>query len=294
MFEKYKAKMARSSIAKVDAKRDAGLSIPSDVKLIEDIAYGPEAEQTLELSLPVDVENPPLIVNVHGGGYFYGSAKTYRFYCADLAARGFAVVSFNYRLAPEYKFPTPLLDLNDVMAWCMRESGSRGFDVSRLFMVGDSAGAQIASQYAAICTNPDYADLMGITPPEGLRIRALGLNCGMYDLPPIIKTMGTEPGDVLPWYFGRDGSVHGKKLDVLRYINSSYPPAYLLSSNGDFMRKLCEPMANHLKKKGVEAKFKIYGGDKTPHVFHINVRNPIGRQANDDEIAFFRRHFEDE
>ena len=294
MFENFKAKMARKSIENVDNKRDAGLSVPPEVELSENIVYSAETGMTLELSMPKGVENPPLIVSVHGGGYFYGSTKTYRYYCADLALRGFAVVNFNYRLAPDFKFPTPLLDLNELMAWCLKNAGNYGYDSSRLFMVGDSVGAQLTSQYAAICTNPAYAKIMGITPPEGLRIRAVGLNCGMYDLPLVLKDMGKDPNDVFPWYFGKDAKALGKKIDVLGHITADFPPAYLISAPGDFLCRFCEPMANLLKKRGVEAKFKIYGGEKTPHVFHVNIRNPVGQQANDDELAFFRRHFEDQ
>ncbi|MBQ8264201.1 MAG: alpha/beta hydrolase [Oscillospiraceae bacterium] len=155
MFENFKANMARKSIAKVDAKRNAGLKIPKDVDLREAIAYGSHGMNTLDVNLPKGVENPPLIVNVHGGGYFYGGTEPYRYYCASLAQMGFAVVSFNYRLAPEFKFPTPLYDLNDVMAWCLAHADEYGFDTDNIFMVGDSAGAQIASQYAVICTNPN-------------------------------------------------------------------------------------------------------------------------------------------
>ena len=294
MFENFKANMARKSVAKVDAKRNAGLKIPKDVDLREAIAYGSHGMNTLDVNLPKGVENPPLIVNVHGGGYFYGGTEPYRYYCASLAQMGFAVVSFNYRLAPEFKFPTPLYDLNDVMAWCLAHADEYGFDTDNIFMVGDSAGAQIASQYAVICTNPEYSRLMGITPPEGLRFRALGLNCGMYDLPPILKDMGTEVGDVLPWYFGKDGSKLGKKADVLHYVTADFPPSYLITSKGDFLCKCCEPMAYLLKKRGVEVKYKIYGGEKTPHVFHVNVRHPIGQEANRDEINFFRKHLSTE
>lgn len=294
MFTKIQAAMARRSIANVDAKRDAGLKIPDEVELHEAITYGEHKMHTLDVSLPKGVSNPPLIVNVHGGGYFYGSTLPYRYYCADIARRGFAVVSFNYRLAPEFKFPTPLYDLNAVMHWCLSHAAEYGFDTDNIFMVGDSAGAQLASQYAAICTNPEYAAIMEITPPETLRIRALGLNCGMYDLPVILKNIGEDPKDVFPWYFGYDVSRLGKKIDVLSYITADYPPAYLISAPGDFLMKLCEPMANFLKKRGVEAKYKIYGGEKTPHVFHVNVRHPAGQIANDDEMAFFRKHLKAE
>ncbi|MBQ8264200.1 MAG: hypothetical protein IJY96_05420 [Oscillospiraceae bacterium] len=53
-------------------------------------------------------------------------------------------------------------------------------------------------------------------------------------------------------------------------------------------------MAYLLKKRGVEVKYKIYGGEKTPHVFHVNIRHPIGQEANRDEINFFRKHLSTE
>ena len=69
-------------------------------------------------------KRPPFVIlYLHGGGYVYGSAERYRFYCADLAQRGFTVVNFNYRLAPEYSFPAPLEDLNAVMAWVAANAG---------------------------------------------------------------------------------------------------------------------------------------------------------------------------
>ena len=98
MFMKFKAATLRRAFARSDAKRDAGLSIPEDVELLEALPYGAHKMNTLDLSRPKGVENPPLIVNVHGGGYVYGSTLPYRYYCASLAQRGFAVVSFNIEL----------------------------------------------------------------------------------------------------------------------------------------------------------------------------------------------------
>ena len=51
---------------------------------------------------------------------------------------------------------------------------------NNVILVGDSAGSQMTSQYAAIATNADYAKLFPFTVPEEIKIRALGLNCGMY------------------------------------------------------------------------------------------------------------------
>ena len=272
-----------------DAKRDRGLKTPEDIRRIDRIPYGPDARwNTLDVYRPRGKAGKlPVIVNIHGGGYVYGSTKQYQFYCMGLAQRGFAVVSFNYHLAPKYKFPTPVRDTNLVMEWICRKAEIYGFDTDNVVIVGDSAGAQLASQYAVICTDPEYAKIMEITPPE-FTLRAVGLNCGMYDLK---KRVGEIPGNKLMIdYFTKDPSVYGKKLDVLSHVTEKFPPAYLLSAKGDFLVEQCRPMAELLRSKGVPCEYRIYGDEKTGHVFHLDMRSDLARKANDEEIAFIREH----
>ena len=272
-----------------DAKRDRGLKTPEDIRRIDRIPYGPDARwNTLDVYRPRGKAGKlPVIVNIHGGGYVYGSTKQYQFYCMGLAQRGFAVVSFNYHLAPKYKFPTPVRDTNLVMEWICRKAEIYGFDTDNVVIVGDSAGAQLASQYAVICTDPEYAKIMEITPPE-FTLRAVGLNCGMYDLK---DRAGEIPGNKLMIdYFTKDPSVYGKKLDVLSHVTEKFPPAYLLSAKGDFLVEQCRPMAELLRSKGVPCEYRIYGDEKTGHVFHLDMRSDLARKANDEEIAFIREH----
>lgn len=272
-----------------DAKRDRGLKTPEDIRRIDRIPYGPDARwNTLDVYRPRGKAGKlPVIVNIHGGGYVYGSTKQYQFYCMGLAQRGFAVVSFNYHLAPKYKFPTPVRDTNLVMEWICRKAEIYGFDTDNVVIVGDSAGAQLASQYAVICTDPEYAKIMEITPPE-FSLRAVGLNCGMYDLK---ERAGEIPGNKLMIdYFTKDPSVYGKKLDVLSHVTEKFPPAYLLSAKGDFLVEQCRPMAELIRSKGVPCEYRIYGDEKTGHVFHLDMRSDLARKANDEEIAFIREH----
>ena len=198
-----------------DAKRDRGLNTtPDDILRINDIPYGLDVKwNTLDVYRPKNLKGKlPVIVNVHGGGYVYGSTKQYQFYCMDLARRGFAVVSFNYHLAPKFKFPTPILDLNLVMEWICKKADIHGFDTDRVAMVGDSAGAQLTSQYAVICTNPEYSEVMEVTPPD-FSLRAVGLNCGMYDLKG--RATNISENKLMIDYFTEHPLVYGKKLDVL-------------------------------------------------------------------------------
>ena len=91
-------------------------------------------------------------------------------------------------------------------------------------------------------------------------------------------------------YFTENPIVYGKKLDVLDYVTENFPPAYLLSAKGDFLMDQCEPMARFLMEKGVPCEYKIYGDENTGHVFHVDMRLDLARQANDDEIAFIRKY----
>lgn len=280
--------MFRRGCLRSDNRRDRGLTVPENVEYHYDIPYGPDKKwHTLDICYPKDVPAKATIINVHGGGYVYGSTKTYRFYCCDLAARGYTVVSFNYRLAPKHIFPSPLEDMNLVMKWVCNHDKEHPLHPNNVLVVGDSAGAQLASQYAAIWSNPEYSQIMGITPPE-FRLAALGLNCGMYDLR-AFTAQKIERNSILSSYFTRRPERFGSMLNVLDYIDGRYPPAYVMSAGGDFLREECQPMAELLTSRGVECVCAIYGDQSIGHVFHVDFRTDIARQANDEELKFMSR-----
>ena len=285
------ALLFRYGAAKSDKKRDAAIPIPADIIQCRNIAYGSHGtDSLLDVYYPDGTSAPlPTIVSIHGGGYVYGSKEIYRRYCTDLAARGFAVVNFNYRLAPKWKFPTPLHDTNAVMHWIVRNAHRYHLDPDRLFLVGDSAGAQLASQYAAIQANPAYGALFQMKLPR-IHIRALGLNCGLYDV--AVQAAGPRKGLALD-YLGKELSPEDPRFRCLESIGQNYPPAFVTTSCCDFLRENAEPMCRYLRERGVESQWRCYGaeGDKTVgHVFHVNIILPEAKQCNDDTAEFFRRY----
>ncbi len=272
-----------------DARRDKGLTVPEEVTLIEGISYGKNRKyHSLDICFPADRASRATILNVHGGGYVYGSTVPYKFYCCYLASRGYTVISFNYRLAPKFKFPSPLEDINLVAEWMCCHSGEYPIDLENVFMVGDSAGAQLTSQYAAIYSNAEYASIMGITPPR-FRLAAVGLNCGMYDLIAHTSEKNIQ-SPIVRDYFTRHPEQFGEKLNVLGYITENYPPASLMSAPGDFLVDHMDPMAELLRSRGVACRTALYGDKTTGHVFHINIRTPLACTANDEQLSFFSEY----
>ena len=187
-------------------------------------------------------------MSVHGGGYVYGDKNLYRFYCMSLAQRGFAVVNFSYRLAPEHRFPAQLEDVNSAMQFVVRHAAQYFIDTHNVFFVGDSAGVQMASKYLAAVTNPSYALLLGLEIPA-FDIRACALNCGFY-IPDLHKDKM-----LIKCYLQKPSQVDAKEMDKAANIPAEFPPSFVMTSNKDFLRERAKPFVELLTSKGVEAEY---------------------------------------
>ena len=271
-----------------DYKRDKDIPLPEGITQCRNISYGSHGKwNLLDVYYPDGTTAPlPTIVSIHGGGYVYGSKEIYRRYGMDMARRGFAFVNFNYRLAPKWRFPTPLWDTNSVMEWVCKNAVRYHLDPARIILVGDSAGAQLASQYAAIATNPAYAAAFHMTVPE-ITVRALGLNCGMYN-PAVFLKNGAS--GVARDYMGKNVDLNDPRLQILQAIGSNYPAAHITTAHHDFLKDHAKPMYDFLTERGIRCKLDVYGSENDPtiaHVFHVTITKPEAIRCNDDAAAFF-------
>lgn len=278
----------RARFKAFDDVRDAGLTTPEEIIRYDDILYGSDPVwQKLDVYRRKDAKGLklPVIVSVHGGGWVYGDKERYQYYCMDLAMRGFAVVNFTYRLAPDYKFPAPLEDTNLVMEWVLEHADEFDFDAEHVFALGDSAGAHILAQYACICTNTKYAENFTFTVPERFSLKAIALNCGVYQMEPGSKNMEE--------YMPEKGTEKELELlNVAKHVTQDYPAVFLMTSTGDFLKMQALIMARKLTECNVPFFYGFYGDaqNQLGHVFHCDMRNADGRKCNDDECVFFKRY----
>ncbi len=283
----------RKVFAFKDYQRNKGVKTPKDVRRFDDIRYGPKKGKAnlLDVYQPKKIDQPlPTLVNVHGGGYIYGSKNVYQYYCMCLARRGFNVINFSYRLAPKHRYPAPLEDTNYVMKWLLKNKKEYQLDLDNLFLVGDSAGAQIASQYLTILSNKDYAALFDFEIPN-LKIRAAALNCGMYDFKHLKRDVKLK--GILKEYLPKKHDLNHPEYDVLAHITEAFPPTFVMSSSEDFLKPHAEPFYQHLINKNIDAHLKIYGKDEltpTMHVFHLDVKSNLAHECNEEETEFFFKH----
>ncbi|MCQ2483310.1 MAG: alpha/beta hydrolase [Clostridia bacterium] len=273
--------------SKSDRKRDLGLTTPTDVERFDNIEFADGL--LMDLYRPrVSTDSFPVIVNVHGGGWFYGNKEVYQYYCMRLAQHGYAVVNFNYRLAPRYKFPAQLEDTNAALTWVVEHSAEYGLDTNKICVVGDSAGAQIAGIYVCMLTDTKYRNRIiseyggKINFPANLMIRVMGMNCGVYDVRDerftrvfIKKTHNMDKA--------------ASDAAVLEHVTKAFPPCFIMSGNNDFLLQDAHKLGKKLDELGVCNTVKIYGDDshKVYHDFQCNIRDDIGSKADEDEMRFF-------
>jgi len=235
-----------------------------EVASVSDLAVpGPHGDVPVRVYVPVtDDEGPlPVCVWFHGGGWVVGSIATNDPTCRALAnAAGAIVVSVDYRLAPEHKFPIPFDDCYAAMEWAAANAASFGGDASRLAVAGSSAGGNLAAAVALRARDEG-----------GPRLAHQSLIC------PVVDTDLERPSYV------ENGDGYGLNYDTMVYFLQCYvsseadasnpyvapmaaddlsglPSAFVLTCEFDPLRDEGEAYAERLREAGVPVKLSRYDG----------------------------------
>lgn len=125
----------------------AGLSFPDLPQVPAHDAQIPGPAGSIPIRVYQSAQGPaPVIVHFHGGGWVVGSLDTHDPFCRYLSGLTNAIiVSVDYRLAPEHKFPAAVEDAEAATRWVLAHAAELGGDPSRVFISGDSAGANLAA-----------------------------------------------------------------------------------------------------------------------------------------------------
>ncbi len=124
------------------------------LRVLSNIDYVPEQEYSdnrdrLDVYLPSQSSNKPILIHFHGGGLTSGSKeKGSRAFATTLAQHGVCVVAPNYRLAPIHPFPAQINDAVKAVHWAISHMQDYGCDISNVFVSGHSAGAYLAALMA--------------------------------------------------------------------------------------------------------------------------------------------------
>lgn len=226
---------------------------------------GPKGEIPVRIYRPDSGQaaggRPPIVVYFHGGGWTIGDLDGCDASCRAMTARtGVIVMSVDYRLAPEHRYPAAADDAYAATCWAAEHAAELGGDPSRLVVGGDSAGGNLAAVTA-------------------LRARdsggpALALQVLIYPVTDIGQDTGSYQENAegffltaahMRWYWGcylgPDGDGGGPYASPLRAVNlGGLPPAMVLTAECDPLRDEGNAYAERLRAAGVPVTARCYEG----------------------------------
>lgn len=203
----------------------------------------------------------PALVFFHGGGWVIGDLDTHDVVCRQLAVEGaLIVISVDYRLAPEHKFPAATDDAIAATQWVAANARELGIDASRLAIGGDSAGGNLAAVVALAARDaggPALAGQVLIYPATDF-----AMTHGSHSEP---ETSVLLTHSVIRWfrdhYLSGAADTHDWRASPARAKSLvGLPPAYVLTAGADPLRDEGAEYAERLKQAGVPATTRHYPG----------------------------------
>lgn len=216
----------------------------------------------------------PVIVWTHGGGLISGDKSQLSNYCKILASKGYVVVSIDYTIAPEGKYPTPIQQLNKALAFISANPDKFNADTTSFVLAGDSGGSMISAATANIITSPGYAEITKVQPGlNPIQLKGLLLYCGIYEIDHL-KTEGAFGSflKTVMWaYFDTkdiSGNGYAKTASVTNFLDSSFPPTFISAGNNDPLLPQSILLAKKLSALHVPMDTLFYPANQAPALGH--------------------------
>jgi arylformamidase len=265
-------------------KRVTGLLVAivlcvSDVyaqRVTRDIPYATVHErQVLDVYAPEGAKNLPVVFWIHGGGWQAGNKSMVGVKPKAFTQAGFVFVSINYRLLPTVDMGALTNDVATALGWVQKNVATYGGDPTRLFVMGHSAGGQLA---ALMCTDEKYAKAHGfsLTTIKG----CVPVDADTFDIPAIIEVAETRarvhqlplPTNGHRQKFGNDPEKH-RDFSAVTHVaaNKGIPPFLILHITGNpDTSAQARRLADVLQAAGIPV--KVVGRDNT----HEGLNDEIG------------------
>ena len=150
----------------------------------EDIVYHASEADVCKLDIfspeLVVATKMPVMINVHGGGWVTGDKKWRAAQGQLFADMGMKVINLNYGLCPEYTYDKSVKHILLALRWLEDNAEQYDMDLDNVFIMGDSAGGQIACQICAVLHNKQFWERLGLEPVK-YSLKGALLLCGAYD-----------------------------------------------------------------------------------------------------------------
>ncbi len=263
----------------------------ADVALLKpvaaDIPYGDKERQKVDVYAPVAGQNLPVVFWIHGGGWQLGDKTSVQLKPQAFVEKGFVFVSTGYQLLPAVEMGAIFKDIAKSLAWVHANIAKHGGDPTRIFVMGHSAGAQLA---ALLCTDDRYLKAEGV--PFSVLKGCVPVDGDTFDVPAIIETAETRlrvHGMPLPTNghrqkFGNDPVKHRAYSAVTHVEKGKGIPPFLILHVADHPDNSMQAKRFETALKAAAVPVKVFGARDTNHV---RMNDELGRAEDPSTVALF-------
>ena len=246
------------------------LSVAQAQNLTSNIPYveSGHERQVLDVYAPDQAKDLPVVFWIHGGGWQTGDKTSVQMKPRVFTERGFIFVSTNYRLLPEVEMGDLIRDVAKSLGWVHKNIVEYGGDPEQIFVMGHSAGAQLA---ALLCIDDRYLKAEGV--PFRVLRGCVPVDGDTYDIPAIIMTVEirqTVHGLPLPEFghrvkFGNDPKKHKDFSAVTHVARGKGIPPFLILHVAGHPNVTAQARRLGVVLKEAEIPVKVFGARETTH-----------------------------
>jgi len=264
-----------------------------DVAAVKDLEVpGPAGSIPVRVYRPSEQTDLPVLVYLHGGGWAICSLETHDASCRQLANdAGCMVVSVDYRLAPEHRFPAAPEDCYAALTWTAENAASLGGDPRRLAIGGDSAGGNLSAVVALMARDRKGPRLCHQLLVYPVTDHAFDTDSYRENADAPILTREIMQG-FWSYYLSRAENGRHPYASPLRAEDvSGLPPAHVITAEYDPLRDEGEAYARRLSDAGVPVVQRRFDG-MVHGFFGFGELIDVAREAVDDATRELRRAFD--
>jgi len=222
----------RGGDLRIDSDADVlplSYSPPAAATTILDVAYGSDPAQQLDLYLPLN-RNAPVVMFLHSGGWISGDKRNVPDMAMRFVERGYAVVSVEYRLAPQHTFPAQVHDVKHAIRWLKSYGEHAGLvDGNRIVAYGTSAGGHLAAFIGATPGRYEPTELSHDETRFDSTIVGVISVVGPTDLVQLYAQPHPWAAGLAGLFMGCDLACRDEQLaeaSIDGYLHADLPPAY--------------------------------------------------------------------
>lgn len=270
--------MDRNNAIGVEVSNEALLMLDLEKvfkKTYLDIAYANESkDQKMDIIIPNEGEGPfPLIVNIHGGAWFFGDKRNVHTRSGiQLAFKGYAVATINYRLSGDAKWPSQIYDCKAAVRFLRANADKYNIKTDKIGVISNSAGGHLAAMLATTNGQSEYEEVLMGNSEYSSDVQAVATWYGVFDL---VKTeehkkLLTREGEVFKY---EDDGVTERLMGCslkenedkyataspINHINKNMPPMLIQQGTSD-------QVVPYLQAIDFFNKYVKFCGDKDVHI----------------------------